>query len=174
MKLFGPLAKAVALVGLVLGLGVFPALAGQREIDALAAYVGDWRGKGTMSGANTETVVCRMGLKPGNAGKLNYSGRCSVAGSVLSVNGTIAYVDANNRYEAAMTTNVGFSGMATGRLRGDDIVFDLKERNKDSEGNDMSVATSITLSGGAMSVDFKVTFVSTGESIVAKIPFAKS
>ena len=171
MKLFGPLAKAAALAGLVLGLAVFPALAGQKEIDALSAYIGDWKGKGTLSGANTETVVCRMSLKAGNSGKLNYAGRCSVAGQVLSVNGTIAYIDPNRRYEAAMTTNVGFSGMAVGRLQGDSIVFDLKERNKDDSGNDMAVDTSIVLKDQKINVSFKVTFVSTGESITAQIPF---
>ncbi|MEO6395101.1 MAG: hypothetical protein ABIO40_04245 [Devosia sp.] len=173
MKLFGALAKASALAGMVLGLAVMPALAGPAEIALLEEYVGTWRGKGTLSGANTETVVCRMEMKPGNGEKVTYAGRCSIAGSQLSVSGTISYNDKSDRYEAAMSTNVGFTGTGIGRRQGSSIVFDLKERNKDDAGNDMAVDSSMVLKDGTINVDFKVTFVSTGESIVAKIPFTK-
>jgi hypothetical protein len=114
-----------------------------------------------------------MDMKSGNDDKVNYSGRCSMAGTQVSVNGTIAFNDASKRYEAAMTTNVNFSGVAIGRRSGQSIIFDLKEKNKDEEGNDLDIASSMVLKDQKISVNFKVVFVATGESIVATIPFSK-
>jgi hypothetical protein len=48
----------------------------------------------------------------------------------LSVSGTIAYSDQNRRYEAAMSSNAGFTGMAVGQERGGQIVFDLSQRRR--------------------------------------------
>src|SRR5690606_25500645 len=93
------------------------------DFDLLKQYIGDWRGRGVMTGAQKETVLCRMSLTQGNQEKVNYSGRCTLAGTTLSINGTVAYVAQNRRFEAAMTTNAGFTSMAAGQKRGDQIVF---------------------------------------------------
>src|SRR5690606_32501067 len=115
-----------------------PTYAGPAELTLLQSYIGDWRGRGQLIGAETETVVCRLSIKPGNSGKVNYSGRCAMAGTNLSVNGTLAYIDAARRFEAAMTKNATFSGVAVGQKRGDGIVFNLREREKDEEGRDLT------------------------------------
>ena len=115
MKLFGPVARAAAIAGVLVAAGAAPAFAGPAEMALLESYAGSWNGKGTLTGAQQETVVCKMSLSKGNGTKLNYTGRCSLAGAQLSVTGTIAYVDAKKRYEAVMNSGIGgFRGAQTG------------------------------------------------------------
>jgi hypothetical protein len=175
MKLFGPVTRAVAVAGAILVAGAMPAFAGPAEMSLLEAYIGTWSGKGTLKAAEDETVVCKMSLSKGNGSKLNYTGRCQLAGAQLSVTGTIAYVDANKRYEAVMNSGIGgFRGVAIGQKRGENIVFDLKQRAEDDSGNDMSIASSVTLSGGnKMAVSFHAVFNETGDTLDAQIPFTK-
>jgi hypothetical protein len=175
MKSVGPLSRRLALAGLLLvaPLSVTPVMAAKADVELLQSYIGDWRGKGEMVGAETETVVCRLSLSKGNQDKVNYSGRCSLAGTVLSVNGTLAYNDAANRFEAAMSSNATFSGLAVGKRQGNALVFNLKERNKDEEGNDLTVSAAITLRKEKIDVDFKVVFNATGDSMTASVPFKK-
>lgn len=175
MKLFGPLSRTLALAGLLVATPMLaaPVLAAPADVALLKSYVGSWKGRGTLVGAESESVVCRLTLSDGNADKVNYSGRCSLAGTALSVNGTLAYNDAARRYEAAMTSNVTFSGLAVGKKSGNGVVFDLRERNKDKEGNDLTVTATIALNGGKINVDFQVVFNATGESLKADIPFTK-
>ena len=174
MKLFGPLSRAIMLAGVLASAGAVPAMAAPADIALLKTYLGTWSGKGTISGAQTQPVSCKMALSSGNGDKVNYTGRCSIGGQQLSVTGTIAYVDASHRYEAVMNTGIGgFRGVAIGVKQGSNIVFDLQQRANDDEGNDISVAAKITLSGNAMAVDFHAKFNASGDTLDAKIPFKK-
>lgn len=174
---FGPLARAAALAGLlvVTPMAVAPAMAAQADVALLKSYLGTWKGRGQLIGAESESVVCRLSLSEGNADKVNYSGRCTLAGTTLSVNGTLAYIDSSSRYEAAMTSNVTFTGTAIGKKTGDGILFNLRERNKDEEGNDLTVTAAIALKGkgSAIQVDFNVVFNATGDTLKASVPFTK-
>jgi hypothetical protein len=176
MTLFGPVARAAAMAGVLMAAAAMPAFAGPAEMALLESYAGSWTGKGSLKGAQEETVVCKMSLSKGNGTKLNYTGRCSLAGAQLSVTGTIAYVDAKNRYEAVMNSGIGsFRGVAIGVKKGDGIVFDLKQRGTDDSGNDLSIDSTVTLSGGnKMAVRFHAEFNSTGDTIDASVPFSKS
>jgi hypothetical protein len=169
-----PLSRTVALAGL-LSAALFsgPVLAAKADVELLQSYIGSWRGKGQMVGAERETVVCRLNLTPGNQDKVNYSGRCSMAGTNLSVSGTLAYNDSAKRFEAAMSSNATFSGLAVGRKSGNSLVFNLREREKDQEGNDMTISSQIALSKNRINVEFNVVFNATGESLKASVPFSK-
>jgi hypothetical protein len=174
MNLLGPLTRAIVIAG-VLGAGAMPALAGPAEIGALDKYLGTWNGKGQISGAQSQDVTCKMALSSGNGGKLNYTGRCSLGGAQLSVTGTIAYVDANHRYEAVMNSGIGgFRGVAIGQKQGDSIVFDLHQRADDDAGNDITIAAKVVLAGAKMSVDFHAVFNDTGDKVDANVPFTKA
>lgn len=175
MKLFGPLSRTVALAGLLVAtsMAAAPAFAAKADVELLQSYIGEWRGRGTLVGAESESVVCRLALTNGNADKVNYSGRCALAGTTLSVNGTLAYNDAGKQYEAAMTSNVTFSGVAIGKKQGDGIVFNLKERETDEEGNDMTITAAITLKSDKINVDFSVLFNASGDMLKASVPFTK-
>ena len=97
-------------------------------VELLDSYIGDWKGSGALvGGQNPEPFRCRLGISKGNLNKINYAGRCSLVDMTLSVSGTIAYDDKAQRYQAAMSSNAGFTGVAVGRIKGDTISFDLRE-----------------------------------------------
>lgn len=174
MSFFKNMARPLALA-LVVGGGwaSLPALAAPADIALLQSYIGEWRGRGVLIGANTETVVCRLSLSQGNEDKVNYSGRCSLAGTQLSVAGTMAYVEASRRYEAAMTSNATFTGLAVGQKRGSGLIFNLREQDEDEEGKDLTITAQINLQEEAIGVVFEVVYVDSGDSLRAEVPFSR-
>lgn len=173
MTFLGTLSRAIPMAALLAAAAAAPAMAAPEDVALLQSYVGDWRGRGVLIGANTETVVCRLSLTQGNQDKVNYSGRCSLAGTQLSVAGTMAYVEANKRYEAAMSSNATFTGIAVGQKRGDGLVFNLRERDEDEEGKDLTISAQISLRDEAIDVVFEVVYVDSGDSLRAEVPFSK-
>ena len=165
-------ARAAVLAGLST-LSVAPAFAGPDEVALLQSYLGDWRGRGVLIGADSETVVCRLSLTQGNQDKVNYNGRCTLAGTQLSVAGTVAYIEANKRYEAAMTTNATFNGIAIGQKRGNGLVFNLRERDEDETGKDINITSQITLKPDAIGVVFEIVYVESGDNLRAEVPFTR-
>ena len=173
MTNFASLSRAAALAGLLAVSGAAPTLAAPADVALLQSYIGEWRGRGVLIGANTETVVCRMSLTQGNQEKVNYNGRCTLAGTQLSVAGTMAYVEASRRFEAAMSSNATFTGIAVGQKRGNGLIFNLRERDKDEEGKDLNISAQITLNGDAIDVVFEVVYVESGDSLRAEVPFSR-
>jgi hypothetical protein len=175
MTTFGPLTRAAALAGLLFSAAAAasPALAAPADIALLQSYIGEWRGRGVLIGAEQETVVCRLSLTQGNQDKVNYNGRCTLAGTTLSVAGTLAYVDANKRFEAAMTSNATFTGIAVGQKRGSGLTFNLRERDQDEEGKEMNISAQIKLVPDSIEVAFEVVYIESGDSLRAEVPFSK-
>jgi len=175
MTIFGPLTRAAALSGLLLSAfsGIGPALAAPADVALLKSYIGEWRGRGVLYGASEETVVCRLSLSEGNQDKVNYNGRCALAGTNLSVAGTLAYVEANRRFEAAMSSNATFTGIAVGQKRGSGLVFNLRERDQDEAGKDLNITAQIQLNANAIQVTFEVVYVESGDSLRAEVPFSR-
>lgn len=174
MNSLGPL-RALALAGLVVAspLSIASVMAAPADTALLQTYLGSWKGKGKLVGSESETVACKLNLSPGNGDKVNYEGRCAMAGTNVTVAGSMQYNDANRRYEAIMSTNVTFSGVAIGKKRGDAIVFNLREREKDEDGNDLTVTADITLRPANIQVDFNVLFNDSGDTLSASVPFTK-
>lgn len=173
MKLFGPLSRMVAALGLLIAALVVavPAQA-QSDLELLQSYIGTWNGRGTLSTRADETVVCRLNLVDGNQDKVNFDGRCALAGTTMSIRGTLAYI--NGQFEAAITSNIQFSGTAIGRRRGDAIVFNIEQVAQDAEsGTNATVTSSIRLEGGAINVEFRAVDNNTGSVTSAAIPFAR-
>jgi len=150
-----------------------PAIAATDETALLQSYIGGWKGRGTtQSGGNTETVVCKLDITSAAQAKVNYNGRCSLAGANLSIAGTMAYIDARKRFEAVMSSNTPFSGVAIGTRRGQAIDFKLKNRDPES-GADYTVDAGIALKSGNIEIEFSVTETASGRKIVATVPFQK-
>lgn len=149
--------------------------AAEQELALLGSYVGNWRGEGALVGGDrNEPFRCRLTVATGNQGKINYSGRCTLVNATLSISGTIAYNDAARQYEAAMSSNAGFTGLAIGRESGGRISFDLKERQKDRTGSDVRIGSRIYLEGNnSITVDFEVEFNDSGEVLTASVPFTQ-
>ena len=149
-----------------------PAFAGPVEL--LESYVGNWKGAGALvGGQNPEPFRCRLGISKGNLNKINYAGRCSLIDMNLSVSGTIAFDDKAQRYQAAMSSNAGFTGLAVGKQQGDTISFDLREKQKDRGGNDVRIGSRILLNGGSITVDFEVEFNDSGQVLTDSVPFSR-
>ncbi len=174
MNTFGQLSRAAVIGAAMVASSVLPGFASS-QMDTLSQYIGNYKATGTMSGGQSQQVTCRMQLSKGNGDKLNYNGRCSVAGAQIAVYGTIAWVNDQNHYEAAMTSGIGgFNGIAVGRIVGNKIVFDLQQRGNDNEGTDISISAKVTLSGGnTVGVDFHATFNSSGDKVDVAVPFMK-
>lgn len=158
------------------GLALFsvaPAMAGPNELNVLTSYIGNWRGAGALVGdGKSEPFTCRLSIAKGNAEKVNYTGRCSLVSANLSISGTIAFNDERQQYEAAMSSNAGFTGLAVGRLEGQKISFDLREREKDRSGSDVRIGSKIILVDGGITVNFEVEFNDSGEVLRASVPFS--
>lgn len=148
--------------------------AGEAELALLSNYIGQWRGEGALVGGDKpEPFRCRLSIAKGNQQRINYTGRCSLVDTTLSISGTIAYSDANRRYEAAMSSNAGFTGLAIGQIRGSSISFDLKEQQRDRSGSNVRIGSTITLSDSRITVDFEVEFNDSGKVLTAKVPFSQ-
>jgi hypothetical protein len=155
-------------------LAVAPAQSGQAEMSLLETYIGSWKGEGMLvGGQKPEPFRCRLTINKGNLNKVNYAGRCTLIDMNLSVSGTIAYDDKARRYQAAMSSNAGFTGMAVGRMDGDRITFDLAEQETDSGGNAVRIGTHLELIGDSITIDFEVEFNDSGDMLTAKVPFAR-
>lgn len=178
MNFAGTLSRAVALAGLtILSMPLAaPAFAAKADVALIQSYIGSWSGSsqidGNFRGKPAGKVTCSMSLTAGNGDKVNFAGKCALAGTTMTVKGTIVYNDAGKRYEAAMTSNVSFSGLATGKRQGNGILFSFKDKNKDDEGMGMSVNASILLNPDKIGVNFDVAF-DNGEKLSAAVPFTK-
>lgn len=166
---------ALALTMPMLAMAPAATSAAEAELALLGSYVGSWRGEGALVGGDRpEPFRCRLSIAKGNQGKINYTGRCTLVDATLSISGTIAYNDAARRYEAAMSSNAGFTGLAVGQQSGGKISFDLKERQKDRTGSDVRIGSRITLTGNdKITVDFEVEFNDSGEVLTASVPFGQ-
>lgn len=165
---------AAAAVIAVSSLAVAPALAGPAEMDLLSGYVGNWKGNGVMvGGQQPEPFRCRMQVQKGNQAKVNFAGRCTLVNFNLSVSGTIAFNDKTRRYEAAMSSNAGFSGVAAGRIDGDRISFDLAAKQVDKGGNDMRIGSKVALVADTINIDFEIEFNESGHVLTASVPFKR-
>lgn len=151
-----------------------PAIAADAELAFLNSYIGDWRGESVLvGGEKPEPFRCRLSIAQGNLGKINYAGRCTLINMNLSVSGTIAYNDQAKQFEAAMSSNAGFTGIAVGVKQGDRITFDLKERQADRGGNDVRIGSKIILIGNTITVNYEVEFNNSGKVLVASVPFSR-
>lgn len=165
---------AVGLLAHFLLLGAVPASAGESELAVLTSYIGNWHGEGALVGGDEpEPFRCRLTIAKGNDTKVTYTGRCSLVSANLSISGTIAFVDASRRYEAAMSSNAGFTGLAIGRLQGQTITFDLREQQRDRSGSDVRIGSQIVLVGGKITVNFEVEFNDSGDVLHASVPFSQ-
>ena len=157
------------------GLFALPAQSGPAELDLLKAYVGEWSGAGVLvGGKEPESFRCRLSIDKGNQAKINYAGRCTLVNMNLSVSGTIAFDDKSRTYQAVMSSNAGFTGVAVGKIKGDEISFDLAEKQKDRAGNAVRIGSHISLAGqNSITIDFQVEFNNSGNVLTANVPFTK-
>lgn len=175
---FKPIANAIKalILGAVLLSGfATPSFAGKADIELLKSYVGNWRGRGDAKLASTnekETVLCKMNFTDTGPDRIGLKGRCSLAGTTFSMRGTVAYVEKNRRFEAVMTTNTSFQGVAIGRRSGKNLNFSLlnvKAENDDA----FDIGVGLQLRNGRIYVKFNILHKASGGKSSANIPFSK-
>lgn len=150
------------------------AQAQDRGLALLATYIGNWQGESALVGGDKpEPFRCRLNVAQGNLQKINYTGRCTLVNATLSISGTIAYNEARQQYEAAMSSNAGYTGLAIGRESRNQISFDLREQQKDKAGSDVRIGAKIILINDSITVDFEVEFNNSGDVLTASVPFSR-
>ena len=103
-------------------------LAGQRDIQVLQSYVGDWKGTGTFGPPNEqESIRCSLAVtKSATPDRVSVNGKCAIAGGAVSIMGTMAYLEDRNRFAAVITSGLGgLKGNAVGRRSGNNVSYTL-------------------------------------------------
>lgn len=159
------IAAALLTLGVAATAGAMPAQAGPAETQMLQKYAGVWNGRGTIEGAENGTAVCKLTFKP-NGEKLNYSGRCSLAGNSTSFKGTMVYDQRSDRFVMS-TSGAGQSQTVAGRRNGGSIVF--VTGGDDRRG---SYTSTMTLSN-SIQMNFAFQDAKTNEKTTAKVGFSK-
>ncbi len=151
-----------------------PALAGADDVALLNGYIGKWHGRGTANiDGETETVACVLDVQKANVQtKINYKGKCALAGTPpVSIAGTMAYIEQEDRFEAVMSSSTRFSGGAIAHRSGKTISFDLKD--SDQNGKDYAIASQIGLTGNRIDVNFTVVDLAKNKTARISVPFEK-
>lgn len=168
-----------ALAALVMVLGTIgmasPALAAAADLEILQSYVGKWTGRGSASfseSGNEETVVCKLGVERSSDTKINFNGRCALAGGTLSIAGTMAYIVDKRRFEAVLSSNTSYSGVAVGRRSGKSLRFNMRERDPDT-GASLEINAGLALKNDVITVTFSVTDKSSGARTSAVVPMKR-
>ncbi len=154
-------------------ISISPAISAPENAELLNSYIGEWKGSGKLNRANnTETIRCKLSVTPAKGSKINYKGKCAVAGANFSIAGTMAYFKEKKRYEAVMSSSTSFSGVAIGERQKDSIDFQLKDRNSET-GDRFEIKSNIELSEEVIGIDFSVVNLTTKKVISTIIPFSK-
>ena len=168
--------KALSLASSFAIFAAFPlsTYAAQSNMDLLASYIGTWKGLGNIiwHGGETEAVKCRVEIKKVKQQQVNYRGRCAFAGGNFSISGAMAYIEEKKHFEAVMSSSTSFSGVAIGERDGDNIIFQLNDRNAET-GDKLKIDSDIKLIGGELFIGFTANNITTGKIIKAKVPFSQ-
>jgi hypothetical protein len=167
-------AIAAAIAAMALGSMGPPVLAAPADIALVDSYEGSWRGRGTtrFAGADaSETVLCKLNITDAGPGKVNFKGTCALAAGKLAMTGTMAYNGAANQYEAIMTSNTTYSGIAIGKRRGQTVDFRLN--TTDETNTAFAIKAGMALVPDGLDLSFTVTNRSTGAQTIASVPFRR-
>jgi len=151
-----------ALFGLTALASPTSAYAGPTETKYLQSLVGNWTGRGKVTGDEPATVSCRMTLKPSGQ-RLNFSGRCTYSGGSTSqsFSGRITYNERKGVFESTSRGNT-----VVGQRSGSRLVFTTRQNGVGGKG-----VSTMTLSPGGLNVSFDM--VRNGERSKGSIPFSK-
>ena len=138
-----------ALFGLTALASPTSAYAGPTETKYLQSLVGNWTGRGKVTGDEPATVSCRMTLKPsGGSTSQSFSGR-------------ITYNERKGVFESTSRGNT-----VVGQRSGSRLVFTTRQNGVGGKG-----VSTMTLSPGGLNVSFDM--VRNGERSKGSIPFSK-
>ncbi len=120
------------------------AIAGPSEQAFLQKLTNTWSGKGSLKGANTGPIACKV-VVSGGGKSAKFQGRCNIPDMAQQAfSGSITYNDKTKQYESRSA-----GGTVPGIRKGDKLVF------RTSSKNIAGTATStMTISPSSLVVDF--------------------
>ena len=139
-----------------------PSFAGPAETAFLQKLSNTWSGRGTLKGAETGPIACKVVITAGSK-STKFQGRCNIPDMAQQAfSGSISYNDKTKRYESRTG-----SGVVPGVRKGDRLVFTTS--NKSIAGTSRSV---MTISPSSLVIDFALT-TSKGEKTTSRITFSR-
>lgn len=155
-------ATIAAVAAAMIALTAAPALAGPTETAFLQKLSNTWSGKGSLKGANTGPIACKIVVTAGGK-STKFQGRCNIPDMAQQAfSGSISYNDKTKQYESRSS-----GGTVPGVRKGDKLVFRTSSRNM--AGNSTST---MTISPSSLVVDFALV-EKKGEKTTSRITFAR-
>lgn len=146
----------------ILAFTAAPAFAGPAETAFLQKLSNTWSGKGTLKGAETGPIACKVVITAGGK-NAKFQGRCNIPDMAQQAfSGSISYNDKTKRYESRTAT-----GVVPGVRKGDRLVFTTSSKN--IAGSSRSV---MTISPNSLVIDLSLTSKK-GEKTTSRVTFSR-
>jgi hypothetical protein len=159
--MFRKLALAGAAAAMI-ALTAAPSFAGPAETAFLQKLNSTWSGKGSLKGAETGPIACKIVFTAGGK-STKYQGRCNIPDMAQQAfSGSISYNDKTKRYEAR---SVG--GVVPGVRKGDKLVFRSSSKNAGG-----TATSTMTISPSSLVVDFALVDKNGGKT-TSRITFSR-
>jgi hypothetical protein len=156
-------ATLAAVAAAMIALTAAPALAGPAETAFLQKLSNTWSGKGSLKGANTGPIACKVVVTAGGK-STKFQGRCNIPDMAQQAfSGSISYNDKTKQYESRSA-----NGTVPGIRKGDKLVFRTSSRNMAG-----TSTSTMTISPSSLVVDFALVEKKTGEKTTSRITFSR-
>ena len=156
-------ATLAALAAAMIALTAAPALAGPTETAFLQKLSNTWSGKGSLKGANTGPIACKVVVTAGGK-STRFQGRCNIPDMAQQAfSGSISFNDKTGQYESRSAT-----GTVPGIRKGNTLVFRTASRNLAG-----AATSTMSISPNSLIVDFSLVEKKTGDKTTSRITFSR-
>lgn len=156
-------ATLAAVAAAMIALTAAPAFAGPAETAFLQKLTNTWSGKGSLKGANSGPIACKIVITGGGK-STKFQGRCNIPDMAQQAfSGSISYNDKTKQYESRSA-----GGTVPGIRKGDKLVF--RTSNRSMAG---TATSTMTISPSSLVVDFALVDTKSGDKTTSRITFSK-
>ena len=156
-------ATLAAVTAAMIALAAAPAFAGPAETAFLQKLTNTWSGKGSLKGANTGPIACKIVITGGGK-STKFQGRCNIPDMAQQAfSGSITYNDKTRQYESRSA-----GGTVPGIRKGDTLVFRTSSRNLAG-----TSTSTMSISPSSLVVDFALIEKKTGDKTTSRITFTR-
>ena len=157
-------ATLAAVAAVMIALSAAPALAGPAETAFLAKLTNTWSGKGSLKGANSGPIACKIVVSGAGKASTKFQGRCNIPDMAQQAfSGSIVYNDKTKQYESRSGTRT-----VPGIRKGDTLVFRTSSRNLAG-----TSTSTMSISPSSLVVDFALVEKKSGDKTTSRITFSK-
>ena len=155
-------ATLAAAAAAMIALTAAPAFAGPAETAFLQKLSNTWSGKGSLKGANSGPIACKVVFTAGGK-NTKFQGRCNIPDMAQQAfSGSISYNDKTKRYESRSA-----SGTVPGVRKGDRLIFTTNSKNLASSSRSV-----MTISPSSLVIDMSIVSKK-GEKTTSRITFSR-